>query len=333
MANAWKRDNKPSTLLSSRPLLLLLLFPISLLAIFLSSPPPPPPPKPAYPNPNPNFPNQLSTLPINNLIKPYDCFASPQSHPVVANLVEGVRHPFLYSLADLGSLPDKPHKNIVRLLKGKPFRRPDISVAIQEVLERIGGGSGGGGGIVVDVGANVGMASFAAATMGFRVFAFEPVFENLQRICDGVYLNRVGDRVTLFEAAASDRVGNITFHKLVGRLDNSAVSATGAKLAFKSNEEIELQVRSIPLDKVIPETEKVVLLKIDVQGWEYHVLRGATKLLSRRAGEAPYIIYEEDERLLAASNSSAKEIRSFLVSMGYHHCTQHGTDAHCTKGD
>ncbi|RVW16754.1 Retrovirus-related Pol polyprotein from transposon TNT 1-94 [Vitis vinifera] len=119
--------------------------------------------------------------------------------------------------------------------------------------------------------------------------------------------------------------------KLVGRLDNSAVSATGAKMAFKSNEEIELQVRSIPLDEVIPESEPVLLLKIDVQGWEYHVLKGATKLLSRKESEAPYLIYEEDERLLQASNSSAKEIREFLHSVGYHHCTQHGTDAHCTK--
>lgn len=120
---------------------------------------------------------------------------------------------------------------------------------------------------------------------------------------------------------------------MVGRLDNSAVSATGAKLAFKSNEEIALQVRSVPLDEVIPESEPVLLLKIDVQGWEYHVLKGASKLLSRKGGEAPYLIYEEDERLLQASNSSTKEIRDFLRSVGYHHCTQHGTDAHCTKKD
>lgn len=186
-------------------------------------------------------------------------------------------------------------------------------------------------GYVVDVGANVGMATFAAAAMGFKVLAFEPVFENLQRICDGIFFNRVADRVTLFEAAASDRLGNITFHKLVGRLDNSAVSASGARLAFKSNEEIELQVRSIPLDQVISESERVLLLKIDVQGWEYHVLRGASKLLSRKASEAPYLIYEEDERLLKASNSSRDEIRTFLDRVGYRHCTMHGTDAHCTK--
>lgn len=119
--------------------------------------------------------------------------------------------------------------------------------------------------------------------------------------------------------------------QLVGRLDNSAVSATGAKMAFKSNEEIALQVKSIPLDEMILESEPVLLLKIDVQGWEYHVLKGATKLLSRKKGEAPYLIYEEDERLLQASNTSVNEIREFLHSVGYSHCTQQGTDAHCTK--
>ena len=64
--------------------------------------------------------------------------------------------------------------------------------------------------------------------------------------------------------------------------------------------------------EVIPESEPLVLINIDVQGWEYHVLKGASKLLSRKGREAPYLIYEEDERLLHASNSSAKEIRDFL---------------------
>ncbi|KAH6773954.1 FkbM family methyltransferase [Perilla frutescens var. hirtella] len=262
-------------------------------------------------------------------MKPFNCFAAPQAHPIIANTVEGLKFPFLYSLSDFGTLPDKPHKNIVRTLKGKPFRRPDISATVQDLLHN----SHNRNAIFVDVGANVGMATFAAAIMGFRVLAFEPVFENLQRICDGIYFNRVGDLIELFEAAASDRSGNITFHKLVGRLDNSAVSATGAKMAFKSNEEIALQVRSIPLDEVIRESEHVVALKIDVQGWEYHVLKGASKLLSRKKSEAPYLIYEEDERLLQASNSSAREIREFLRTVGYHQCTMHGTDAHCTKTD
>ncbi|KAL6221241.1 hypothetical protein ACLB2K_008993 [Fragaria x ananassa] len=319
MANAWKREKpiRPIFLFCSAALFLLFFF----FFIFLT-----------LQNPSSSLnPNPIVLSSFRGPIQPFNCDLCPQSHPVIANVVEGLKYPFLYSLADLGNLPEKPHKNIVRMLKGKPFRRPDISETIQEVLGRLRSEGSKGNGVVVDVGGNVGIASFAAAVMGFRVYAFEPVLENLQRICDGIYLNRVRDLVTVFEAAASDRLGNITFHKLVGRLDNSAVSATGAKLAFKSNEEIAVQVRTVPLDDVIPESEPVLLLKIDVQGWEYHVLKGAKKLLSRAASEAPYLIYEEDERLLEASNTTKVEIRKFLSSVGYRHCTQHGTDAHCTK--
>ncbi|KAG7568064.1 S-adenosyl-L-methionine-dependent methyltransferase [Arabidopsis thaliana x Arabidopsis arenosa] len=318
MANAWKRD-KNQKLLSPKTLISLLVLSIiflsSLFFFFSSS-------SLQYSNTN---------LSINSPfpIPPFDCFKCPQSKPIIANVVENLKYPFVYSLADLGNLPEKPHKNIVRLLKGKPFRKPDISATIQEVLESMR--ANGKNGIVVDVGANVGMASFAAAVMGFKVLAFEPVFENLQRICDGIWFNRVASLVTVFEAAASDRTGDITFHKLVGRLDNSAVSEVGARLAFKSNKEIAVQVKSIPLDKLIPPSQPVLLIKIDVQGWEYHVLKGAKKLLSRKPAEAPYLIYEEDERLLKASNSSSKEIRDFLKSVGYSKCSQHGTDAHCTK--
>ncbi|KAF2565673.1 hypothetical protein F2Q68_00027578 [Brassica cretica] len=206
MANAWKRD-KNQKLLAPKTLIitLLVLSIIFLSSLFFSSS------SSSYlQNTNPN-----PTISTKFPIPPFDCFKCPQSKPVIANVVENLKYPFLYSLADLGNLPEKPHKNIVRLLKGKPFRKPDISATIQEVLERMSA-DGKRDGFVVDVGANVGMASFAAAAMGFKVLAFEPVFENLQRICDGIWFNRVASLVTVFEAAASDRNGDITFHKCYG---------------------------------------------------------------------------------------------------------------------
>nr|GLL27263.1 uncharacterized protein LOC109156409 [Ipomoea trifida] len=322
MANGWRR-NQPTKILSPKNLLLFLSTSLLLLVfLYLASQTQNPYPKALKSVRNPIF---------QRSIKPFDCYSSPQAHPVIANVVEGLKYPFLFSLSDFGNLPEKPHKNINRTLKGKAFRKPDISETVQGLLENKR--NEGSKGIFVDVGANVGMATFAAAVMGFKVLAFEPVFENLQKICEGVYFNRVGELVEIYEAAASDQLGNIILHKLVGRLDNSAISATGAKLAFKSNEEIAVEVKTVPLDDVILESEPVLLLKIDVQGWEYHVLKGASKLLSRKKSEAPYLIYEEDERLLRASNSSAKEIRDFLQTVGYHNCTKHGTDAHCTKTD
>ena len=107
------------------------------------------------------------------------------------------------------------------------------------------------------------------------------------------------------------------------------MSAEGARMAFKEKEEVEVEVSTVRVDEVVGE-ERVVLIKIDVQGWELHVLRGAEKLLAREKGMAPYLIYEEDERLLKASNTTAKEIRGFLAGLGYS-CELRGGDAHCTK--
>lgn len=261
----------------------------------------------------------------------FDCIATSQIGPVVAHKVEKVDHPFFISIADLGT-PEKPNRNFQRILKGKLFQKPAISETVQSILEKSkASGFDKGRSLVVDVGANVGMATFAAAAMGYNVLAFEPVVENVQKLCDGVYLNRVSSLVQLHHLAVSDAPGHITMHKVLGRLDNSAVSATGAKLAFKSNEIVPITIRAVTLDSLLPPSRPVLLLKIDVQGWEYHVLKGASKLLSRPSHEAPYIIYEEDEKLLQESNSTSEEILHFLASHGYEYCSKDGGDRHCTK--
>lgn len=151
-----------------------------------------------------------------------DCWAWPQKAPVFAHKVEGMRYPFLISINDLGTA-QKPVKNVERMIKGKFFQKPAISQTVQDLLDKLalnrsgtGAPHSGSGGLVVDVGANIGMAAFAASAMGFRVLAFEPVYENVQRLCDGLYLNRVGHLVKLYQAAVSDLVGNITLHKVVG---------------------------------------------------------------------------------------------------------------------
>lgn len=327
MANAWKREKfNPST--SARTLIVLSIT-IFVIVLLLFSNPSPKNPNSILRNPTSNL-KTLTLKSSNANFHQFNCLASPQPSPVIASIVENLKYPFLYSLSDFGSLPNKPNKNIQRILKGKKFRKPDISGTVQEILEKRKKEEDVNG-VVLDVGANVGIATFAAVAMGFRVVAFEPIMENLVRICDGVFLNRAWEMVAVYQAAVSDKVGNVTIHKVIGRLDNSAISATGAKLAFKSNENIAVEVPTVPLDEIISDKEQVTLIKIDVQGWEFHVLRGASKILSRKAGEAPYLIYEEDENLLKASNSSSEEIRKFLHSVGYHECTRRGTDAHCTK--
>lgn len=151
-------------------------------------------------------------------LKPFDCFTSPQGKPVFAHEVEGVTHPFMVSLADLGFDLHKPNRNFERVMKGKKLQKFPVSVMMQRVLQRLrpdlGRGIISSPEWVIDVGANVGMATYAASAMGFRVLAFEPVFENLQRLCDGLHLNRATELVRLYHAVASDVNKNATIHKV-----------------------------------------------------------------------------------------------------------------------
>ncbi|KAL4201808.1 hypothetical protein AMTRI_Chr02g260540 [Amborella trichopoda] len=50
-----------------------------------------------------------------------------------------------------------------------------------------------------------------ATAVSFRVLTLESVAENLQRLCNGVWLNRVGSQVIIFSAAAIDRLANMIF--------------------------------------------------------------------------------------------------------------------------
>ena len=64
-------------------------------------------------------------------------------------------------------------------------------------------------GLVVDVGANIGLAVLPPASRGWRVLAFEPNPQNVDRLRLNVALNGWGsERVSVVTAAASDRNGS-----------------------------------------------------------------------------------------------------------------------------
>ena len=153
----------------------------------------------------------------------FDCEESLQIGPVVAHKVEKLDHPFFISIADLGTF-EKPNRNFQRILKGKLFqnilgqkqeRERNDGIEINSKGERnYGSAKEKEKHVVIDVGANIGMATFAATSMGYNVLAFEPVIENVQKICDGIYLNRASSSVKLYHLAVSDAPGHITMHKV-----------------------------------------------------------------------------------------------------------------------
>ncbi|HEX5179675.1 MAG TPA: FkbM family methyltransferase [Gemmatimonadaceae bacterium] len=129
------------------------------------------------------------------------------------------------------------------------------------------------GDVVFDVGANVGFYTLlAAARVGEtgRVIAFEPLPKNVQRIHQHLRLNRL-ENVQVMEAAVGARSGTARFQP-------HASNAMG-KVSANGIVGVELVSLDVLTDsKSIPDP---TLIKIDVEGAELDVLKGAARTLDR----------------------------------------------------
>jgi FkbM family methyltransferase len=145
---------------------------------------------------------------------------------------------------------------------------------------------------VWDIGANVGLFSFAAASLGARVIAVEADCWFAALMYRSTMLNKLN--VAVLAAAASDTFGVAKLHLSdEGRASNSLMGSGP-----------EQTVLTITLDWILDHFPAPQVLKIDVEGLEYAVLKGARKVLESR----PIVFCEVGEdrqlvgKLLKAAN-------------------------------
>ncbi len=125
--------------------------------------------------------------------------------------------------------------------------------------------------LFVDVGANVGIFSvLASAVSGARTLAFEPVPESCRSLLDNLRLNDVESRVELRRAAVGATSDKVRFRS--DQDTNNRVLENPADSA--SSIEVEMVTLDQELDQRSP-----VMVKIDVEGWEHEVLKGAARTL------------------------------------------------------
>jgi FkbM family methyltransferase len=148
------------------------------------------------------------------------------------------------------------------------------------------------GGVVWDVGANVGFYSLLAARKAARVIAFEPVPENLAYLNRHIVLNRLEHRIEVCPAAASDHDGTGLFSIVPGNRSEGSLRSYGT-----------LRVRTVRLDShgTVPD-----LIKIDVEGNEHEVLRGAAETM-----------ITHHPLVLVARHSADSKCQDLLEEVGY----------------
>lgn len=122
--------------------------------------------------------------------------------------------------------------------------------------------------VVWDVGANVGLFSFAAAGLGASVIAIEADAWLAHLMQRSAWLNRLP--VTAITAAASSAIGVSCLHLSENGRASNSVKGEGPEQA----------VVGIPLDMLLDHFPAPALLKIDVEGAELAVLEGAARVLA-----------------------------------------------------
>ncbi len=135
---------------------------------------------------------------------------------------------------------------------------------------------------VVDVGANVGwytlLAARAVGPRG-RVYAFEPDPQIAELLRDNVELNGYGDRVQVEEAALGATAGSATFYAAAKHRGNGSLVPGLNQLGDASAEITPFDVAVRRLDDY--GAADVGLLKVDAEGGEANVFRGARETLAR----------------------------------------------------
>jgi FkbM family methyltransferase len=138
--------------------------------------------------------------------------------------------------------------------------------------------------VIMDVGAYIGLYTVAIARRlgpSGKVIAFEPDPDSFAALKAHVQLNRVSEHVELIQAAAGAENGIVHFE--AGRHSMSRIAGKPARDAR--------MVRAVRLDSVLA-GKRIDILKIDVEGFEEQVVRGASGILESPE-RAPHTIFIE----------------------------------------
>jgi FkbM family methyltransferase len=156
-------------------------------------------------------------------------------------------------------------------------------------------------GTAIDIGANIGNHSLYFSDFFNRVYSFEPN----PRTYKVLLLNSdLAQNVTCFNVGLSDAdsTASITFDA-----SNMGGAQIGTEAPVAGARSVELRT----LDAMIDPSERVKLIKIDVEGHEYQALVGAERTIRKNQ---PIILFEQHLKEFRNGKSPTVEL---LKSFGY----------------
>jgi len=167
------------------------------------------------------------------------------------------------------------------------------------------------GDIIVDVGAYVGVLTVIAAKKAGqkgRVLAFEPNPESAALFKKNIQLNGITGQVEFFNLAIGEKNEPLILADQGSKSQIVPSASSGCAKLFK--------VHSRSLDEALLD-RKNDILKIDTEGCEESVIRGAKNLLRRRDGYPRFIYIECHPLKWDEFGVKSKDIIAILEGAGY----------------
>lgn len=163
---------------------------------------------------------------------------------------------------------------------------------------------------ILIAGAHIGYFSLEIADLlhpEALVHTFEPIRALFERTAKNIELNGLANRVKVFPEALTENGGEI-------EMSVDAIRSTGVLNGAKSQLRQKVRSVSLPLAAERSGISMYDLIVLDIEGFEYYVLRGARDMLSRTGIE---VIFEFSPSLANRAGVEKDDLRFFMESLGY----------------
>ncbi len=160
----------------------------------------------------------------------------------------------------------------------------------------------------VDVGCHKGEVLSKAMKIAFqgKHFAYEPI----PSIFEKLHL-KYGNSCVVKNLALGNKTGKTSFNHVVS---NPAYSGIKKRAYPKDEKIVEIEIPIDTLDNQLLNEERVDLIKIDVEGGEFDVFKGAVQLLRKFH---PVVVFEHGLGAADFYNANPKELYDFLEKNNY----------------
>ena len=167
------------------------------------------------------------------------------------------------------------------------------------------------GDLILDIGANIGWYSLVLSYSAKpQVFAFEPEPNNFKLLSENVAMNH-RDNITVVNAAVDNKEGIMQLHlyKDYNQGRHSFIKHEKSK--------VTVDVKTIVLDKFLRENgvseKKIKFLKIDIEGYEFTALRGASHALTLTEN----VLSEFSPGIMEQINEDAMKYVEYMNGFGF----------------